>query len=86
MIAATDLDSTLDSALFRRFNEVLKVPLPGIEEISQLLKVTLVAHGDGNSHQMAGNRTGDGWYVGIGSRSYRAERREALCTGKQAER
>jgi SpoVK/Ycf46/Vps4 family AAA+-type ATPase len=41
VIAATNLDSALDSALFRRFDEVLKVPLPGIEEICRLLKTTL---------------------------------------------
>ena len=41
VIAATNLDSALDSALFRRFDEVLKVPLPGIEEICRMLKSTL---------------------------------------------
>jgi SpoVK/Ycf46/Vps4 family AAA+-type ATPase len=41
VIAATNLDSALDSALFRRFDEVLKVPLPGIEEICRMLKTTL---------------------------------------------
>ena len=41
VIAATNLDSALDSALFRRFDEVLKVPLPGIEEICRLLEATL---------------------------------------------
>ena len=41
VIAATNLDSALDSALFRRFDEVLKVPLPGIEEIGRMLKTTL---------------------------------------------
>ena len=41
VIAATNLDSALDSALFRRFDEVMKVPLPGIEEICRLLKTTL---------------------------------------------
>ena len=41
VIAATNLDSALDTALFRRFDEVLKVPLPGIDEICRLLKVTL---------------------------------------------
>ena len=41
VIAATNLDSALDTALFRRFDEVLKVPLPGIEEICRLLKSTL---------------------------------------------
>ena len=41
VIAATNLDSALDTALFRRFDEVLKVPLPGIEEICRLLEATL---------------------------------------------
>jgi SpoVK/Ycf46/Vps4 family AAA+-type ATPase len=41
VIAATNLDSALDTALFRRFDEVLKVPLPGIEEICRLLETTL---------------------------------------------
>jgi SpoVK/Ycf46/Vps4 family AAA+-type ATPase len=41
VIAATNLDSALDSALFRRFDEVLKVPLPGIEEIGRMLETTL---------------------------------------------
>jgi ATP-dependent 26S proteasome regulatory subunit len=41
IIAATNLDSALDTALFRRFDEVLKLPLPGVEEISQLLRLTL---------------------------------------------
>lgn len=41
VIAATNLDSSLDGALFRRFDEVLKVPLPGIDEIYRLLEVTL---------------------------------------------
>jgi SpoVK/Ycf46/Vps4 family AAA+-type ATPase len=41
VIAATNLDSALDTALFRRFDEVLKVPLPGLEEICRLLQSTL---------------------------------------------
>ncbi len=41
VIAATNLDSALDTALFRRFDEVLKVPLPGTDEISRLLQTTL---------------------------------------------
>jgi len=43
VVAATNLDSALDTALFRRFDEVLKIPLPGIEEICRLLKTTLSA-------------------------------------------
>jgi len=41
VIAATNLDSALDTALFRRFDEVLKVPLPGLQEIYRLLQTTL---------------------------------------------
>lgn len=41
VIAATNLDSALDTALFRRFDEVLKVPLPGIDEICRMLQATL---------------------------------------------
>jgi len=45
VIAATNLDTDLDSALFRRFDEVLRIPLPGVEEISQLLSTTLSSIG-----------------------------------------
>jgi SpoVK/Ycf46/Vps4 family AAA+-type ATPase len=41
VIAATNLDSALDTALFRRFDEVLKVPPPGLPEICRLLQTTL---------------------------------------------
>ena len=41
VIAATNLDSALDTALFRRFDEVLRVPLPGMDEICRLLETTL---------------------------------------------
>ncbi len=43
VIAATNLDSALDPALFRRFDEVLKIPLPGHPEVLRLLKATLSA-------------------------------------------
>lgn len=43
VIAATNLESALDSALFRRFDEVLKIPLPGVDEIDRLLRSTLSA-------------------------------------------
>lgn len=45
VIAATNLDSDLDPALFRRFDEVLKIPLPGTAEILGLLKSTLAPIG-----------------------------------------
>ncbi len=43
VIAATNLDSSLDAALFRRFDEVLRIPLPGAEEIERLLRSALSA-------------------------------------------
>jgi SpoVK/Ycf46/Vps4 family AAA+-type ATPase len=43
VIAATNLDSALDTALFRRFDEVIKMPPPTVSEIARLLKTTLSA-------------------------------------------
>lgn len=43
IIAATNLDSALDSALIRRFDEVLRIPLPSIKEIERILSTTLSA-------------------------------------------
>jgi SpoVK/Ycf46/Vps4 family AAA+-type ATPase len=45
VIAATNLDTELDSALFRRFDEVLRIPLPGTAEIQRLLSTTLAPIG-----------------------------------------
>lgn len=45
VIAATNLDADLDPALFRRFDEVLKIPLPGTQEIQRLLGTSLAAIG-----------------------------------------
>lgn len=45
VIAATNLDADLDPALFRRFDEVLKIPLPGAAEIRRLLETTLAPIG-----------------------------------------
>ena len=45
VIAATNLDADLDAALFRRFDEVLKIPLPGVAEIRRLLETTLAPIG-----------------------------------------
>lgn len=41
LVATTNLEASLDDALFRRFDEVLTVPLPGSEEIDKLLQMTL---------------------------------------------
>jgi ATP-dependent 26S proteasome regulatory subunit len=43
LVATTNVESSLDSALFRRFDEVLLVPPPGPEEIQKLLRMTLSA-------------------------------------------
>lgn len=41
LVATTNLESALDSALFRRFDDVFLIPLPGPVEIERLLKLTL---------------------------------------------
>lgn len=43
VVAATNLDHTLDHALFRRFDEVLEIPAPGPPEIESLLQLSLSA-------------------------------------------
>jgi SpoVK/Ycf46/Vps4 family AAA+-type ATPase len=41
LVATTNVESSLDSALFRRFDEVFLVPLPSPAEVNKLLRVTL---------------------------------------------
>jgi len=41
LVATTNVESSLDTALFRRFDDVFLVPLPGPKEVRQLLQVTL---------------------------------------------
>jgi SpoVK/Ycf46/Vps4 family AAA+-type ATPase len=41
LVATTNVESALDSALFRRFDDVFVVPLPGPKEIEKLLRMTL---------------------------------------------
>jgi len=43
LVATTNVEESLDEALFRRFDEVLHVPPPGAQEIDRLLKTTLSA-------------------------------------------
>jgi SpoVK/Ycf46/Vps4 family AAA+-type ATPase len=43
LVATTNIDDSLDEALFRRFDDVFMVPLPGAKEIDQLLRLTLSA-------------------------------------------
>jgi len=41
LVATTNIESSLDPALFRRFDDVFQVPLPGTHEIEELLRLTL---------------------------------------------
>jgi SpoVK/Ycf46/Vps4 family AAA+-type ATPase len=41
LVATTNLESALDPALFRRFDDVFSIPLPGAAEIEKLLKLAL---------------------------------------------
>ena len=43
LVATTNIESSLDTALFRRFDDVLEVPLPGACEVEKLLRLTLSA-------------------------------------------
>ncbi|MEG2013653.1 MAG: ATP-binding protein [Anaerovoracaceae bacterium] len=43
VIATTNLKIQLDEALFRRFDDVIEIPMPQIEEREKLLKMTLSA-------------------------------------------
>ncbi len=41
LVATTNIETSLDEALFRRFDDVFQVPLPGNEQIHKLLELTL---------------------------------------------
>lgn len=43
LVATTNIESSLDEALFRRFDDVFQIPLPGPEEVEKLLRLTLSA-------------------------------------------
>jgi SpoVK/Ycf46/Vps4 family AAA+-type ATPase len=43
LVAATNLTDSLDSAIFRRFDDAIEIPLPGLEEAERLLRMTLSA-------------------------------------------
>lgn len=43
LVATTNIETSLDQALFRRFDDVFEVPLPKHEEIWRLLKLSLGA-------------------------------------------
>ena len=41
LVATTNIESSLDEALFRRFDDVFLIPTPGLEEIDRLLRLSL---------------------------------------------
>lgn len=41
LVCATNLDSESDTAIWRRFDDILEVPKPGKEEIKKLIETTL---------------------------------------------
>lgn len=41
LIATTNLEGMLDKALFRRFDDIVEIPKPGLLEIARLLETTL---------------------------------------------
>ena len=41
LVATTNVEASLDEALFRRFDDVFQVPLPGSEEVGKLLRMAL---------------------------------------------
>jgi SpoVK/Ycf46/Vps4 family AAA+-type ATPase len=43
LVATTNIEESLDSALFRRFDDVFMVPLPGPAQVEELLRMTLSA-------------------------------------------
>lgn len=43
VIATTNLKIQLDEALFRRFDDVIELPMPQVEELEKLLRMTLSA-------------------------------------------
>jgi ATP-dependent 26S proteasome regulatory subunit len=43
LIATTNLEGSLDKALFRRFDDIIALPKPNQKEITDLLKITFSA-------------------------------------------
>ncbi|MFT7173340.1 MAG: ATP-dependent 26S proteasome regulatory subunit [Paracoccaceae bacterium] len=43
VIAATNFYESLDTAIYRRFDEAIEIPTPGITEIARLLKMSLAS-------------------------------------------
>lgn len=43
LVATTNIEGSIDHALFRRFDDIIEIPKPTVEEIKRLLKKTLSA-------------------------------------------
>jgi len=43
IIATTNLEGAIDKALFRRFDDIIELPKPGVTEIQRILKSTLAS-------------------------------------------
>lgn len=43
IVATTNLEGTIDKALFRRFDDIIEIPKPGVAEIQRILKNALSA-------------------------------------------
>jgi len=43
LVATTNFNGIIDNALFRRFDEIIEMPKPGLEEIERLLRSSLFA-------------------------------------------
>ena len=41
IIATTNLEGSIDNAIFRRFDDIIELPKPGIQEIQRILRSTL---------------------------------------------
>lgn len=41
IVATTNLEGTIDKALFRRFDDIIEIPKPGVPEIERILRTTL---------------------------------------------
>ncbi|QNR85069.1 ATP-binding protein [Pedobacter riviphilus] len=41
VVATTNLEGSLDKALFRRFDDIIEIPKPGVPEIERILRSTL---------------------------------------------
>ncbi len=84
VIATTNLKIQLDEALFRRFDDVIEIPMPQTEERERLLKMTLSAiHVDANMDFYNIAEQMDGYsYANIVLTAQRAAKHSVLAGNK----